>query len=109
MLTTAWGPVGTRGGCGAGWGLVLVLVATRASGDCVEQPGRTPTRTSTRPPHPLHPAPCPYRTPGRKHLNGYDSPLRSSTFISDSIVEHRLTARATVPQKPGYRMTTHLV
>src|SRR6266849_678761 len=20
MLTTAWGPVGTRGGCGAGWG-----------------------------------------------------------------------------------------
>ena len=22
----------------------------------------TPTRTSTRPPHPLHPAPCPYRT-----------------------------------------------
>ena len=44
--------LGTRGGCGA----------TRSSGDCVEQPGRTPTRTSTRPPHPLHPAPCPYRT-----------------------------------------------
>src|SRR5712692_3596394 len=55
MLTTEWGPVGTRG-------LVLVLVATRSSGDCVEQTGRTPTRTSTRPPHPLHPAPCPYRT-----------------------------------------------
>src|SRR6266851_8631644 len=30
----------------------------------------TPTRTSTRPPHPLHPTPCPYRTLGRKHLNG---------------------------------------
>src|SRR6266851_6259511 len=50
-------------------------------GDFVEQPGRTPTRTSTRPPHPLHPAPCPYRTLGRKHLNGDDSPIRSSTFI----------------------------
>src|SRR5260370_14960496 len=64
-----------------GRGLVLVLVATRSSGDCVEQTGRTPTRTSTRPPHPLPPAPCPYRTLGRKHLNGYDSPIRSSTFI----------------------------
>src|SRR6266851_3962895 len=65
----------------AGTSQVLVLVATRSSGDCVEQIGRTPTRTSTRPPHPLHPAPCPYRTLGRKHLNGYDYPIRSSTFI----------------------------
>src|SRR5229473_2280571 len=48
-----WGRVGA---------LCLSLVATRSSGDCVEQTGRTPTRTSTRPPHPLHPAPCPYRT-----------------------------------------------
>src|SRR5712692_5125588 len=63
------------------WALCLSLVATRSSGDCVEQTGRTPTRTSTRPPHLLHPAPCPYRTLGRKHLNGYDSPIRSSTFI----------------------------
>src|SRR5260221_12170415 len=45
---------------------VLVLAAMRSSGDCVEQTGRTPTRTSTRPPHPLRPAPCPYRTLGRK-------------------------------------------
>src|SRR6266851_4893865 len=52
-----WGRVGA---------LCLSLVATRSSGDCVEQTGRTPTRTSTRPPHPLHPAPCPYRTLGRK-------------------------------------------
>jgi len=51
---------------GQGGGLVLVLAATRASGDCVEHKGRPPTRTSTRPPHPLHPAPCPYRTLGRK-------------------------------------------
>src|SRR5712692_3493719 len=48
-----WGRVGA---------LCLSLVATRSSGDCVEHKGRTPTRTSTRPPHPLHPAPCPYRT-----------------------------------------------
>src|SRR5713226_3245440 len=34
---------------GQGGGLVLVLVATRSSGDCVEQTGRPPTRTSTRP------------------------------------------------------------
>src|SRR5260221_7822797 len=72
MLTTEWGRVGTRGGCGAGWG----------QGDPVgtawSKQVRTPTRTSTRPPHPLHPAPCPYRTLGRKHLNGDDSPIRLS-------------------------------
>src|SRR5450759_4899206 len=28
----------------------------------VKPPGHTPTRTSTRPLHPPHPAPCPYRT-----------------------------------------------
>src|SRR5260221_395347 len=66
---------------GQGGGLVLVLLARRSSRDCVEQTGRTPARTSTRPPHPLHPTPCPYRTLGRKHLNGYDYPIRSSTFI----------------------------
>src|SRR5260370_25231215 len=81
MLTTEWGNVGTKGGCGAGWGPSACLVATRSSGACVEHKGRTPTRTSTRPPHPLHPAPCPYRTLGRKHLNGDDSPIRPSTFI----------------------------
>src|SRR5438132_3526393 len=97
MLTTKTGNVSApilmnvdnrMGSCrdkGRMWGrvgaLCLSLVATRSSGDCVEHTGRTPTRTSTRPPHPLHPAPCPYRTLGRKHLNGYDYPLRSSTFI----------------------------
>src|SRR5713226_6022983 len=83
-------PVGTRGGCGAGG--VLVLGATRSSGDCVEQTGRTPTRTSTRPPHPLHPTPCPYRTLGRKHLTGYDYPIRSSTFISAAEAERIIRA-----------------
>src|SRR5713226_7094301 len=47
-------------------------------GDFVEQTGRTPTRTSTRPPHPLHPAPCPYRT--RAGIF-YHSPIRLSQFI----------------------------
>src|SRR5438132_3583768 len=64
---------------GQGVGLVLVLVATRASGDCVEQPGRTPTGTSTRPSHPLHPAPCPYRILGRTHPNGDKHQAPSST------------------------------
>src|SRR5216683_7528672 len=96
MLTTEWGPVGTRG-------LVLVLVATRSSGDCVEHKGRTPTRTSTRPPHPLHPAPCPYRTLGRKHLNGYDSPIRSSTFCRRTIYWHTADVSANGPsmRSPG--------
>src|SRR5229473_7243341 len=90
-------PVGTRGGCGAGG--VLVLVATRSSGDCVEQPGRPPTRTSTRPPHPRYPVPCPYRTLGRKHLNGYDYPIRSSTFSRGGhigISKNRSRSRATL-------------
>src|SRR6266446_4089704 len=36
--------------------------------------GRTPTRTSTRPPPPLHPTPCPYRT-----LDHRSHPTRTST------------------------------
>src|SRR5216684_2271746 len=80
MLTTEWGPVGTRGGCGAGRGPCACPRGNAIQWGSVRQDGRTPTRTSTRPPHPLHPAPCPYRTLGRKHLNGYDSPIRSATF-----------------------------
>src|SRR6266436_5188172 len=60
------------------WGregaLCLSLVATRSSGDFVEHQGRTPTRTSTRPPPPLHPTPCPYRT-----LDHRSHPPRAST------------------------------
>jgi hypothetical protein len=40
-------------------GLVLVLVAIRSSGE-VRHEGGILTRTGTRPPHPLHPSPCPY-------------------------------------------------
>src|SRR6266851_4893861 len=68
-----WGRVGA---------LCLSLVATRSSGDCVEQTGRTPTRTSTRPPHP--PRPLSLQDAGR-------------TFL-DSIVKHHQDAGdASVP------------
>ncbi len=55
-------PVGTRGGCGAGWGPGACPGGSSIRWGSVRQDGRTPTRTSTRPPHPPHPAPCPYRT-----------------------------------------------
>src|SRR6266446_8386199 len=55
-------PVGTRGGCGAGWGPGACPPRSSIRWGSVRQDGRTRTRTSTRPPHPLHPAPCPYRT-----------------------------------------------
>ena len=32
----------------------------RQEQDDVRQEGRLPSRTGTRPPHPLHPSPCPY-------------------------------------------------
>src|SRR5712692_1384974 len=82
-------PVGTRGGRGDGWGPC-------ACPGCVTPPGLLPTRTSTRPPHPPHSAPCPYRmqdTPSplrsapfirrlvRKRPNGYDYPIRLAKFI----------------------------
>ena len=41
---------------------MLVLVEGRFRWSSVKQQHLTPTRTSTRPPHPLHPTPCPYRT-----------------------------------------------
>ena|SRR6266851_2868645 len=55
-------PVGTRGGCGAGWGPGACPPRSSMRWGSVRQDGRTRTRTSTRPPHPLHPTPCPYRT-----------------------------------------------
>src|SRR5579863_2934197 len=39
-------------------------------------PNRVATRTGTRPPHPLHPSPCPYSRPGR-----FSSPIRVSNII----------------------------
>ena len=48
-----------------GGGLVLVPGRSSIRWGSVRQDGRIPTRTSTRPPHPPHPAPCLYRTLGR--------------------------------------------
>ena len=44
----------------------------------LSQRNRPAIRTSTRPPHPLHSAPCPYRT---GEAVPYHSPIRSSRFI----------------------------
>src|SRR5216683_4872011 len=68
-------PVGTRGGRGEGWGPCACPAGMTSGLGCVRPTGRIPTRTSTRPPHPPHCAPCPYRT-------AYVSCcIRSSTFI----------------------------
>ncbi len=47
MLTTAWGPVGTRGGCGAGWGPGAcpggnAIQGTAWSKQVAPQPGQAP-------------------------------------------------------------------
>ncbi len=59
-------PVGTRGGCGAGWGPCACPRRSAIRWGSVRQDGRTRTRTrtrtSTRPPHPPYLTPCPYRT-----------------------------------------------
>src|ERR1700680_2249513 len=57
-------PVGTRGGCEEGWGPCACPRGNRIRLGSVRPDGHTPTRTSTRPPHPPNPAPCPYRTVG---------------------------------------------
>jgi hypothetical protein len=54
-------PVGTRGRCGDGWGPCACPRGSAIRLGSVRQDGHTPTRTSTRPPHPPNPAPCPYR------------------------------------------------
>src|ERR1700736_3712545 len=74
-------PVGTRGGCGDGWG----PCACPRWGATILPHGtptnRTPTRTGTRPPHPPNPAHCPYRT---EHTN---YPIRSPSSLS-LILQH---------------------
>ncbi len=67
--------VGTRGGRGAGWGPCACPGGMTSGLGCVRPPGRIPTRTSTRPPHPPHAAPCPYRT------QDAPSPIQLATFI----------------------------
>ena len=76
--------VGTRGGCGEGWG---PCACARANAiplgfHDVPQDDMNPTRTSTRLPHPPHPAPCPYKT-------GADIPfhdrVQALKFIKDKL------------------------
>ncbi|SRR5216683_2759824 len=101
-------PVGTRGGCGAGWGPCACPGGMTIGLGCVRPTGLIPTRTSTRPPHPPHSAPCPYRTGdapspmrlatfirrlGRKRPNGDDSPIRSSKFIRKGISPAKIESR----------------
>src|SRR5260370_14588264 len=92
-------PVGTRGGRGEGWGPCACPGGLTMGLGSVRPTGLIPTRTSTRPPHPPHSAPCPYRTEadipthspirsstfirrlGRKRPNGYDYPIRLAKFI----------------------------
>src|SRR5216684_8351605 len=89
-------PVGTRGGRGEGWWPCACPGGLTSGLGCVRPTGLLPTRTSTRPPHPPHCAPCPYRTQdapspirsapfsrrlGRKRPNGDDYPIRLATFI----------------------------
>ncbi len=69
-------PVGTRGGRGEGWGPGACPAGMTSGLGCVRPTGLIPTRTSTRPPHPPHSAPCPYRMQdalprfGRHHSSG---------------------------------------
>ncbi len=67
---------------GQGGGLVLVLVGVRSVCSTQSAMDRVASRTSTRPPHPLHLAPCPYRT--RAGIFSH-SPIRLSQFIRCAI------------------------
>src|SRR5258708_33307884 len=57
MLTTEWGPVGTRGGCGAGWGpcacprwgAICLLHAIRNGSRCQQDKHKAPSSTPPRP------------------------------------------------------------
>src|SRR5258706_7963480 len=61
------------------WALCLSCSHHDACGGSQTRMGpRTPPRTGTRPPHPLHPAPCPYRTPGTPITSLLTLPVISS-------------------------------
>src|SRR5690348_5593420 len=55
-------PVGTGGGCRVGRGPCACPRRRKIRWDFVARTGRSRTRTGTRPPHPFHLSPCPYRT-----------------------------------------------
>ncbi len=68
-------PVGTRGGCGAGWGPGACPGGMTSGLGCMRPTGLLPTRTSTRPPHPPYSTPCPYR------MQDAPSPIRLAKSI----------------------------
>ncbi len=68
-------PVGTRGGRGEGWGPCACPRGDETGWPHGTQTNRHAARTSTRPPHPPHCAPCPYR------MQDAPSPIRSAPFI----------------------------
>ncbi len=87
--------VGTRGGCGAGWGPCACPRHNTIRPGFVRRSGHTPGRTSTRPPHPLHPAPCPYRRrPTSPHY-----PIRLEKFIRTRT--HVITCFDSMPGPSG--------
>src|SRR5579863_6306560 len=69
--------VGAGGGCEDGRGPCACPRYHTIRWDGATQTNRTPTRTGTRPPHPLHPSPCPYRT------RMFHSPIRSANIIKN--------------------------
>src|SRR5947209_5603547 len=56
--------VGTGGGCEEGWGPCACPRAEATRWHYESRTNRVATRTGTRPPHPLSPSLCPYRTLG---------------------------------------------
>src|SRR5579859_2152280 len=78
----AWHPVGTGGGCGDGRGPCACPRRNMIRLGFIRPTACTPTRTGTRPPHPLHPSPCPYRT--RPHIiPSFGRKYSSEVFLSN--------------------------
>jgi hypothetical protein len=96
-------PVGTRGGCGAGWGPCACPGGSRIGLGSVRPTGRIPTRTSTRSPHPPHCAPCPYRT------RDAPSPMRLSKIQRGPIMAcNKLIRPAEQPARPIMSFNTFI-
>src|SRR5229473_593066 len=81
MLTTEWGPVGTRGGCGAGWGPGACPGGNAIHWGLRGANRSHPNQDKHQAPSSTPPRPLSLQDPGPQHLNGYDHPIRSSKFI----------------------------
>src|SRR6266851_1122359 len=80
MLTTEWDPVGTRGGCGAGWGPGACpggnAIPWGLRGANRSHPNQDKHQASSSTP----PRPLSLQDPGPQASQWIDSPIRSSTF-----------------------------